>query len=100
MFSTTSTDCSTLKSLAARTGQAVAEARGVIIDVAHDVGDASPAEEVASEQFNRSRTGSAMLQQVRDALTRVDAGTFGSCIVDGGPMKRNDSTPCRGRPTA
>ena len=36
-----------------------------------------------------------MLQQVRDALTRVDAGTFGSCIVDGGPIekKRLDAMP-------
>ena len=36
-----------------------------------------------------------MLQQVRDALTRVDAGTFGRCIVDGGPIeeKRLDAMP-------
>ena len=83
------------KSLSARTGRAAAEARGELIDVAHDVGDASSAEEVASEQFTEAEQRSAMLQQVRDALTRVDAGTFGSCIVDGGPIeeKRLDAMP-------
>ena len=83
------------KSLSARTGRAVAEARGELIDVAHDVGDASSAEAVAAEQFTEAEQRSAMLQQVRDALTRVDAGTFGNCIVDGGPIekKRLDAMP-------
>ena len=83
------------KTLSARTGRAVAEARGEFIDVAHDVGDASVADEVASEQFNEAEQSSAILQQVRDALTRVDAGTFGTCIVDGGPIEeqRLDAVP-------
>lgn len=83
------------KTLSARTGRAVAEAREEFIDVAHDVGDASAADEAASEQFSEAEQNSAILQQVGDALTRVEAGTFGRCIVDGGPIeeKRLDAMP-------
>jgi DnaK suppressor protein len=83
------------KSLSDRTGRAVAEGRSGFIDVAHDVGDASVAEGVASEQFTEAEQGSAILQQVRDALARLDAGTFGTCIVDGGPIEaqRLDAVP-------
>jgi len=83
------------KTLSARTGRAVAEGRGEFIDSAHDVADASVADEVASEQFTEAEQDSAVLQQVRDALTRVDAGTFGTCVVDGGPIEeqRLDAVP-------
>lgn len=83
------------KTLSARIGRAVAEGRGEFIDSAHDAGDASVADEVASEQFTEAEQGSAILQQVRDALTRLDAGTFGKCIVDGGPIEpqRLDAVP-------
>jgi RNA polymerase-binding transcription factor DksA len=38
---------------------------------------------------------SVILQQVRDALTRLDAGTFDACFVDGGPIEaqRLDAVP-------
>jgi DnaK suppressor protein len=83
------------KTLSARTDRALAEAREEFIDVAHDVVDASSAEEVASEQFTEAGQSSLTLQQIRDALLRVDAGTFGRCIVDGGPIeeKRLDAMP-------
>jgi DnaK suppressor protein len=83
------------KTLSAQTGRAVAEAQGEFIEGAHDVADASAADEVASEQFTEAEQSSAILQQVRDALNRVDAGTFGRCIVDGGPIeeKRLDAMP-------
>lgn len=83
------------QTLSARTSRAVAEGRGEFIDVAHDFGDASVADEVASEQFTEAGQDSAILQQVRDALIRVDAGTFGTCIVDGGPIdeQRLDAVP-------
>lgn len=81
--------------LSARTARAVAEARGEFIDVAHDVGDAGSADEAASERFTEAEQSAAILRQVRDALTRVDAGTFGRCIVDDGPIedKRLDAMP-------
>jgi RNA polymerase-binding transcription factor DksA len=83
------------KTLSARTGRPVAEGRGEFLDGAHDTGDASVADEVASEQFTEAEQDSATLQQVRDALLRVDAGTFGTCIVDGGPIEtqRLDAVP-------
>jgi DnaK suppressor protein len=74
------------QTLSERTGRAVAEGRGAFIDSAHDIGDASVADEVVSEQFNEAERDSAVLRQVRDALGRVAAGTFGKCVVDGGPI--------------
>jgi DnaK suppressor protein len=75
------------KTLSGRTGRAVAEGRGAFIDSAHDGGDASVADEVASEAFAEAESDSTVLKQVRDALARVDEGTFGKCIVDGGPIE-------------
>jgi RNA polymerase-binding transcription factor DksA len=83
------------KTLSARRGRAVADGRREFIDSAHDVGDASVADEVASEKFTEADRDSTVLKQVREALARVDAGTFGTCIVDGGPIeeKRLDAVP-------
>jgi len=75
------------KDLAARIGQETEQGRGEFIDSAHDVGDASVADEVASEVFTETEHNADVLQQVRDALGRVDDGTFGACIVDGGPIE-------------
>jgi len=75
------------KTLSARIGEEADEARGEFIDSAHDVADASVADEVASEEFTGAEHNSDVLQQVRDALGRVEDGTFGTCIVDGGPIE-------------
>jgi len=75
------------KSLSARIGEEANQGRDAFIDSAHDVGDASAADEVASEEFTEAEHDSAVLQQVRDALRRVADGTFGTCIVDGGPIE-------------
>jgi DnaK suppressor protein len=42
---------------------------------------------VASEEFTEAGHNAEVLQQVRDALDRVADGTFGRCIVDGGPIE-------------
>jgi DnaK suppressor protein len=73
--------------LFARIGQETDQGRGGSIDSAYDVGDASVADEVASERFTEAEHNSDVLQQVRDALDRVAEGTFGTCIVDGGPIE-------------
>ena len=73
--------------LSSRMGRQANQGRGEYIDSAHDVGDASVADEVASEEFTEAEHNSDMLQQVRDALGRVADGTFGTCIVDGGPIE-------------
>ena len=75
------------KTLSARIGQETDQGRGEFIDSAHDVGDASVADEVASEEFTKAERDAVALQQMRDALARVEDGTFGTCIVDGGPIE-------------
>jgi DnaK suppressor protein len=77
------------KTLSDRISREADEGRGEFIDSAHDVGDASVADEVASEEFTEAEQNSAVLQQVRDALGRVADGTFGKCIVDGGPIEED-----------
>ena len=83
------------KTLSASIGRAIAGAREQNIDTAHDSGDSSVAEETASDEFTVAELDSTVLQQVRDALTRIERGTFGTCVVDGGPIetKRLDAVP-------
>lgn len=83
------------KTLSTRTGRAVAEGRAELLEGAHDAGDASVADGVVSERFREAEQDSALLQQVRDALIRIDAGTFGRCLADGGPIeeRRLDAVP-------
>ncbi len=83
------------KTISRRAGRAAAEGRGAFIDSVHDVGDASVADEVASEQFTEAEHDATLLKQIRDALARVEDGTFGACIVDGGPIEgqRLDAVP-------
>ena len=74
------------KTLSARIRQEADHGRGEFIDSAHDVGDASVADALSSEEFTEAEHNADVLQQVRDALGRVEDGTFGTCIVDGGPI--------------
>jgi DnaK suppressor protein len=75
------------KTLSARIGHEANQGRGEFIDSAHDVGDASVADEVASEEFAEAEHNADVLKQVRDALGRVEDGSFGKCLVDGGPIE-------------
>lgn len=52
-----------------------------------DSGDASVASENATRRFTQAEFGSNLLTQVRAALGRIDAGTFGACAVDGAPIE-------------
>jgi RNA polymerase-binding transcription factor DksA len=51
------------------------------------VADARVADAGASEEFAEAEHNADVLRQVRDALGRVAEGTFGTCIVDGGPIE-------------
>ena len=51
------------QTLSARIGHEADQGRGEFIDAAHDVGDASVADEVASEEFTEAEHNSAVLQQ-------------------------------------
>src|SRR5437660_12251224 len=70
-------------------------ARDQVIDTASDAGDVSMADEAASEAVSEAELDATVLQQVRDALRRIDEGTFGRCVVDGGPIeaKRLEAVP-------
>jgi DnaK suppressor protein len=66
-----------------------------LIDTAADAGDASVADESESEDFTEAELDATILQQVEEAIRRTEDGTYGQCIVDGGPIerKRLDAVP-------
>jgi DnaK suppressor protein len=64
-------------------------ARAQILDAPGDVGDTSVADEEQSKDFAEAERDATVLQQVRDALRRIDDGTFGRCVVDGAPIEEN-----------
>ena len=83
------------KGLSSRVARESAWAREQTFDSPADVGDLSVADEAESENFSEAELDAAVLQQVRDALGRIEQGTFGRCVVDGGPIdtKRLDAVP-------
>ncbi len=52
-----------------------------------DSGDQSAATQHVNRGFAKAEFGANILGQVRDALRRIDAGTFGNCTVDGQPIE-------------
>jgi len=60
-----------------------------------DASDQSLADELREESFLLADTDTALLAQVRAALKRIEDGTFGKCVVDGGPIeeKRLEAVP-------
>jgi DnaK suppressor protein len=52
-----------------------------------DVGDESVIDESRDVQFSEAELDRVVLNQVRDALKRIEDGTFGRCVVDGGPIE-------------
>lgn len=83
------------KDLAARTARETELGRDQRTDGVADVGDASVADADASEDFTEAELDSTVLSQVRDALRRIEAGTYGMCLVDGRPIeaKRLEASP-------
>ncbi len=73
----------------------ISRGREQVIDTAADSGDLSVADESESEDFTEAELDAAVLQQVRDALRRIEDGTYGRCLVDGRPIpeKRLDAVP-------
>ena len=83
------------QTVSVRIERAVADGGRQGIDSAHDVGEASVADETADEEFTEAELDSTILKHVRDALTRIGDGTFGRCLADGAPIeaKRLDAVP-------
>jgi len=69
-------------------------ARGVTDDQPES-GDVARADELKDEYFWLAESDTAILAAVRDALQRIDEGTYGTCVVDGEPIdeKRLESVP-------
>jgi DnaK suppressor protein len=83
------------KRLSTRATREENQGREQTTDTTGDAGDASVTDESESEDFTEAELDATVLQQVRDALKRIDDGTFGRCVVDGGPIepKRLDAVP-------
>ena len=83
------------KKLTAETDHDLEAGRGEMMDTPHDAGDASVSDAAVDSEFSEAELNSTILQQVQDALRRIDDGTFGKCLVDGGPIekKRLDAVP-------
>lgn len=62
---------------------------------AGDAGDGSSTDELRDEQLGEAELERTRLADVRAALARIEAGTFGSCAVDGEPIEeaRLDAAP-------
>jgi DnaK suppressor protein len=82
--------------------QELEERVGEEVDTARDarddqlaVSDLARVDELKEEYFALAETDSAILALVRAALRRIEDGTYGSCVVDGGPIdeKRLESVP-------
>jgi DnaK suppressor protein len=73
--------------LSGRTDREIADGREQTADSARDTADASVADASASDNFSGAELDSTVLQHVRDALRRIEDGTYGTCIVDGGPIE-------------
>jgi RNA polymerase-binding transcription factor DksA len=80
--------------LTRRLGHEGEGARNAAADQA-DAGDMALADELKDESLAAADADSTTLDQVRDALRRIDAGTYGKCAVDGKPIpeQRLDALP-------
>jgi len=83
------------RDLVNRIGREVEDARETNDEAPDDAGDLSVADEVTDEYLTEASTNTVVLEQVRAALRRIEAGTFGRCVVDGGPIeeKRLEAVP-------
>ena len=82
------------RELSLRLGQTVATARTVPDDQSES-GEIAQIDELKDEYFSLAESDAAILGAVRDALQRIDDGTYGRCVVDGEPIeeKRLESVP-------
>jgi DnaK suppressor protein len=81
--------------LSNRTTREVTLGREQLIDTAADAGEASVADESESEDFSEAELDATTLGQVREALQRIQNGTYGECVIDGEPIepKRLEAMP-------
>jgi RNA polymerase-binding transcription factor DksA len=71
----------------ARIERAMSAAREPGDGAAGDQGDESVNDTAKDGEFATVQADRTVLDQVRDALQRIDDGSFGTCSVDGGPIE-------------
>ena len=83
------------KTLTKQTDRDLENGREDLRDTPGDAGDASVSDVAVDSEFTQAELNSTILQQVQDALRRIEDGTFGKCLVDGGSIepKRLDAVP-------
>lgn len=83
------------RSLAAQASRKQEAARQQVPDSPGDTGDASVSDEGESEDLTEAELDVSTLSEVRGALERIDAGSYGRCEVDGEPIpeSRLDAVP-------
>lgn len=74
------------KSLAARLEKVHEETPELADRTPKDWGDLGKVDEVKDEEFLKGEVAWKTLREVRDALKRIQKGTYGKCIVDGEPI--------------
>ena len=57
--------------------------------VPHDTGDESSSGELRYRHLAYATAARTLLNQVRDALNRIESGTFGRCAEDGEPIEED-----------
>jgi RNA polymerase-binding transcription factor len=82
------------RQLAARVGDERETARDEHDDQSA-AGDFARIDELKDEYFTLADSDADVLTQVRAALQRIEDGTYGKCLVDGGPieLQRLESVP-------
>jgi len=70
-----------------RIERAMAAAREPGDGAAFDAGDESVTDESKEAQYAGAEADRTVLTQVLEALGRIENGTFGACVVDGGPIE-------------
>lgn len=83
------------RTLSAHIAAAEASVGELVEDSPGDPADRGNAELMASARFADTARESDELDEVREALLRIEAGTFGKCVVDGAAIgkKRLDAVP-------
>ena len=70
------------KELLRQMGREVTDARAASDEEVHSWGDQSATDAERAEEFSLAGMDWTTLRQVQDALKRIEAGTYGKCVVD------------------
>jgi DnaK suppressor protein len=83
------------RDLSRRVARESEHVRDQVMDTPGDAGDASLTDTVRDTELAGTDLYARRLTQVREALLRIQNGTFGRCVVDGEPIdeKRLDAMP-------